>query len=58
MFDNLIEGLSYLAVLKGGSAMDYKEQILEIVRNIDDERILGCIYWFISGILKGKKSSQ
>lgn len=38
--------------------MDYKEQILEIVRNIDDERILGCIYWFISGILKGKKSSQ
>lgn len=38
--------------------MDYKEQILEIIRNTDDERILGCIFWFISGILNGKKSSR
>ena len=38
--------------------MDYKEKILEIVRRIDDERILSYIYWFISGILENKKSSQ
>lgn len=38
--------------------MDYKKQILEIVRRIDDERTLSYIYWFISGILEKKKSSQ
>ena len=58
MFDNLIKGLSCLAVLKGGSAMDYKEQILEIVRRIDDEKMLRYIYTFISSLLNGKKSNQ
>lgn len=58
MFDNLIKGLSCLAVLKRGSAMDYKEQILEIIRRIDDEKMLRYIYTFISSLLNGKKSNQ
>ena len=38
--------------------MDYKGQILEIIRRIDDEKMLRYIYTFISSLLNGKKSNQ
>lgn len=37
---------------------DYKEQILEMIRKMDDERMLRYIFKIISSLVNGKKSSQ
>lgn len=56
MFDNLIKELRCLAVR--GETMDYKETIIDLVKKIEDERVLRIILSFITGITNGKKSSQ
>ena len=38
--------------------MDYKDNIIKLVRKIDDERMLRYIYQIITSLLKGKKSSR
>ena len=37
--------------------MDYKENIIKMVKMIDDEKMLRYIYQIITSLLKGKKSS-